>query len=92
MTASPSPTARPLSRRDTAALVGVLAVLEGGMLAEQLDETTIRKVAERLVRQGLLVEDWTPRDLSQSLHDLNQRLRHTLDEYDDPPQPDHTVD
>lgn len=92
MAASPSPAPHPLSRKDTAALVGVLAVLEGGLLAEQLDSATARKVAERLVREGLLVEDWTSRDLSKSLHALNQRLRTALGEYDDPPPPDQTVD
>jgi hypothetical protein len=89
MAASTSPTPNPVSRQDIAALVGVLAVLEGGLLAEQLDETTARKVADRLLREGLLVEDWAPHDLHQCLHDLNQRLRFALGEYDDPPPPMH---
>jgi len=75
----------PLQLRDTEALIGILAVLDGVIWGGRLDEWTTSKVAERLVQQGLLTADHNRDDVHQALEDLNQRLRYAVGEYDNPP-------
>jgi len=84
--ASPVPNA--VQRRDAEVLIGILAVLDGVIWGGSLDEWTTSKVAERLVRQGLLTADHNRHDVHQALNDLNQRLRYAVGEYDSPPPSD----
>jgi hypothetical protein len=84
---STDPIPNALPQRDAAALIGILAVLEGEHLAGYLDEDLSRRLGERLQRVGLLGDDWQPRELRQALNDMNHRIRYALGEYDDPPFP-----
>jgi hypothetical protein len=72
---------------DMAALIGLLALLEGELMAGGVPERLSRRIGDRLERVGLVRAGWTERDLRQSISDLNHRLRYALGEYDEPPQP-----
>lgn len=74
-------TPNPLSRRDAAALIGVLAILEGHALADDLDEVLSARLAQRLEREGLLQADSGSGALQRALNGLNHRLRYALGEY-----------
>jgi hypothetical protein len=74
-----------LSQQDAAAIIGVLAILEGAHLAGDLNEDLTRRLANRLHVVGLLGERWRPRELRQALNDMNHRVRYALGEYDEPP-------
>ena len=84
---STDPVPNALSQQDAAALIGILAVLEGGHLAGDLDEHVSRRLGERLHRVGMLGKHWHSRELRQALNDMNHRVRYALGEYDDPPGP-----
>lgn len=76
---------------DVAALIGLLAVLEGELLVSGRDlDNNIpdwaQRLAARLTKHGLLPTEPSNRDLRQALNDLNHRLRYALGEYDEPPQ------
>ena len=77
----------PLERRDAEVLIGILAILDGVIWGGSLDEWTTRKVAERLVQQGLLTADHNRNDVHQALDALNQRLRYAVGDYDSAPSP-----
>jgi hypothetical protein len=70
-----------------AALIGLLALLEGELMAGGVPEHLSRRIRDRLEQVGLLGAGGTERDLRQSISDLNHRLRYALGEYDEPPQP-----
>ena len=74
-------------KRDVAALIGLLAVLEGEVAVEpggnEVPEWA-RPLARRLSVDGLLPPDVNRRQLRQGLNDLNHRLRYVLGEYDEP--------
>jgi hypothetical protein len=67
--------ARPLSRQDASALIGITAMLAGELKLGQLDDDLERHLRERLTRDGLLGAGRTE-DLSAALEDLAQRLHH----------------
>jgi hypothetical protein len=75
---------------DIAALVGLLAVLEGevwgGGETDDIPDWA-EPLSRRLARDGLLTEQAGQRELRQALNDLNHRLRYVLGEYDEPPTP-----
>jgi hypothetical protein len=73
-------------RSDAAALVGLLAVLEGAIWTDQLPGKFLDKTRATFVREGHLSEDAGDYELRQAVHDLNQRLRYALGEYDAPPE------
>jgi hypothetical protein len=73
--------------RDLAALIGLVALLEGELTADGLPEHLSGRVRDRLARVGLLSVGGTERELRQSISDLNHRLRYALGEYEEPPQP-----
>jgi hypothetical protein len=76
--------------RDVAAVVGLLATLEGElMVALQRDALPdwAAPLAHRLGRDGLLGEYAGQREVRQALNDLNHRLRYVLGEYDEPIAP-----
>jgi hypothetical protein len=70
-----------------AALIGLLALLEGELMAGGVPERLSRRMGDLLERVGLVGAGGTERDLRQSISDLNHRLRYALGEYDKPPQP-----
>jgi hypothetical protein len=70
-----------------AALIGLLALLEGELMAGGVPERLSRRIGDLLERVGLVGAGGTERDLRQSISDLNHRLRYALGEYDEPPQP-----
>jgi hypothetical protein len=76
---------RPLPVGDAAALIGILAGLEGESLIGHLDDDTTAYLQRRLAADGLLTVPSTVRDLRQALNDLAQRLRSVLGEYPSPP-------
>ena len=77
-----------LSQRDAAALVGVLANLEGLVQVAALDDHAVQTLLHRLRSDGIaapLSVGADPRHtLRQALNDLNQQLRYALGEYDSP--------
>jgi hypothetical protein len=76
---------KPLQRRDAEVLIAILAVLDGVIWGGSLDEWTTNKVAERLVRHGLLASDPNRNDVHRAFDDLNQRLRYAVGDYESPP-------
>lgn len=76
---------------DVAALIGLLAKLEGELMlpygGDDLVPEWAQGFASRLSRDGLLTPEAGNRDLRQALDDLNHRLRYVLGEYDELPQP-----
>jgi hypothetical protein len=78
----------PLGRQDAAALIGVLAVLEGQLIAGALDRHVIDHLNGHLHGADLVGPGAGPAELRVALATLNQRLRYVLGEYDEPPAPD----
>ena len=71
---------RPLTRQDAAALIGILAVLEGEIAAQHVDEQAVDHLRRRLADDGLITGP-EPDDLPAAIEALNQRLRFALGEY-----------
>nr|BFE60969.1 hypothetical protein GCM10020063_054950 [Dactylosporangium thailandense] len=68
-------------------MIGVLAVIEGELMAGHASSQLAGNLRERLERARLLPPGGTERDLRQAINDLNHRLRYALGEYDRPPAP-----
>jgi hypothetical protein len=64
-----------------AAVIVLLALLEGELMTGGVSQRLSRRIRDRLDVDGI------ERDLRQSISDLNHRLRYALGEYDEPPQP-----
>ena len=79
---------RPLVRQDAEALIGVAAVLEGHLVAGDLDPHVVGSLNRHLHGAGLVAADAGPPELRVALTNLNHRLRYSLGEYDRPPPPD----
>jgi hypothetical protein len=82
------PTPNPLSRREAAAVIGILATLEGELLAGA-DNDLWRRLME-----GLRIDDLLPPNIADraalriAIANLNQRMRYAYGDYDEPPKPD----
>jgi hypothetical protein len=74
-----------LADRDVAALIGLLAILEGEVLSGQASPHMTRHLSDRLARYGLVPAGAASQALARALHDLNQRLRVARGEYDGVP-------
>ncbi|MEV6850906.1 hypothetical protein [Actinoplanes sp. NPDC051411] len=70
-----------------AALIGLLAVLEGEIWAGEVSPHLRDRIGQRLARESLAESSPTERQLRQAISDLNHRLRHALGEYDELPSP-----
>jgi hypothetical protein len=68
-----------------AALIGLLAVIEGEIMADEVPPHLAGRLRDRLEREMLLEPHGTERDLRQSINDLNHRVRYALGEYDEQP-------
>lgn len=73
--------------RDLAAVIGLLAALEGELMAGEVSQHLSDRIRHRLQVVAVLEPGGTERDLRQSINDLNHRLRYALGEYDEPPSP-----
>ncbi len=73
--------------RDLSAVIGLLAVIEGELMAGEVSQHLSGRMRERLEQVQLLEPRSCGRDLRQSISDLNHRLRYALGEYDEPPRP-----
>lgn len=71
-----------LLERDARLLVGVLATLTGSSLGDE-DNPTLRRVRERLARDGALDDAEHRGEATAILGDLCQQLRYCRGEYDD---------
>ncbi|MEV7628315.1 hypothetical protein [Actinoplanes sp. NPDC089786] len=71
--------------RDLAALIGLLAVLEGELMVGGVSSHLLGRLRERLAHEGLIAPAATEDQLCQAIHDLNQGLRYALGEFDEPP-------
>jgi hypothetical protein len=76
---------RPCRARDLAALVGLLAVIEGEIMVGEVPPHLSDRIRHRLERETLLAPNGTERDLRQAINDLNHRIRYALGEYDEQP-------
>ena len=71
---------RPLTRADAAALVGVLAVLEGQMASGTVEPEAVERFRSRLAADGLLTGEAEDQDVAVALEALNQRVRFAMGE------------
>jgi len=71
---------RPLTQQDAAALIGVLAVLEGQISSGHIADQAVDRFRRRLTDDGLLKSE--DDDLPAAIDALNQRVRFALGEYD----------
>ncbi len=72
---------RPLTRVDAAALIGILAVLEGQILGSAIPTEVVDQFRRRMTDDGLL-RGGEESDVPAGLEELNQRIRFALGEYD----------
>jgi hypothetical protein len=79
---------RPLSDVDARAIIGLLAILEGELLGEQLDPALAHRLRDRWVREDLLAEGAELAHLRRALAEMNQRVRYARGEYAEPPDPE----
>jgi hypothetical protein len=78
----------PLTRQDAAALIGILAILEGELLADEVSDELLGRLAGRMRDHGQMRAHLDDRaGLRLALNDLNQRVRYALGEYEEPPEP-----
>lgn len=75
----------PLSTKDAAALIGILAELSGEIMLGNFKDDQVASVRERMTRDGLLPQGATQAQMLKGLTDLIERIRTGLGEYDSPP-------
>jgi hypothetical protein len=69
---------RPLTRGDAAALIGILAVLEGQIMSGTVEPEALERFRSRMAADGLLSGEPGDQDLPAALEALNQRVRFVL--------------
>lgn len=75
----------PVFSRDLAVLIGVLAVLEGDLMVDEVPDRLTDRIRDRFAREDLLRDGGNSRALRQAINDLNHRLRYGLGEYSEMP-------
>lgn len=78
---------RALTRSDAAAIIGILANVEAFVWTDLLPASAINKLRRRFAADGLLSERASDREVCEVLNGLNQRLRYTLGELVEQPEP-----
>jgi hypothetical protein len=82
------PQSRALPESDLEAIFGVLAVVHGNLLADQLLPDLVRQLVNRLTRHGPLPDGASPGELNALLGDLCQRMHWAMSyDYGDYPEP-----
>ena len=71
---------RPLTRQDAAALIGILAVLEGEISGGNVGEQAVDHFRRRLTDDGLVTGDTGSENLLAAVGALNKRVRFALGE------------
>jgi hypothetical protein len=77
---------RPLSKVDAAAIIGVLATLNGEITVRGIDGHEFEMFRDRAVSDGMVSPGEGHYELRQALEDLTQRVRYALGEYEHPPK------
>lgn len=80
--AGSEPVPHPPSSQDVAVLIGLMALLEGEHLAGSMDDRIMRRIGDRLLREGLLAASFDTDDVARALNAMNHRLRHACGEDD----------
>ena len=85
------PSPRPVREQDVAALIGIIAVVEGALLGGKVGDETTTRLARKLVAARLLSEDGNglPRagEVAVALDEIMARLQWALGEYESAPEP-----
>jgi hypothetical protein len=82
------PQPRALPESDLQAIFGVLVVVHGDLLADELPPDLVRQLISRLTRHGPLPDDASAGELNALLADLCQRMHWAMsEEYGDYPEP-----
>jgi hypothetical protein len=71
---------RPLTRQDAAALIGILAVVEGQIVSGNVDPDAVERLRVRLADDGILTGEPAEQDVPATLEALNKRVRFALGE------------
>ena len=71
---------RPLTRQDAAALIGILAVVEGQIMSGHVEPDAVERLRARLADDGMLTGDPAGQDVPAALEALNKRVRFALGE------------
>ncbi|MFC4628287.1 hypothetical protein ACFO6V_08575 [Promicromonospora alba] len=74
--------ARGVDPADLAALIGVLAVLQGRISTGEVSADAVIALGQRLVIDAGYQDEDIERNVRQALDDLGQRLRYAAGEYD----------
>jgi hypothetical protein len=76
---------------DLAALIGVLAVLQGRIYTREVSADAVAALGQRLAIDAGHQDEDIERRVRQALDDLGQRLRYVAGEYDVPPESEPVV-
>jgi hypothetical protein len=77
---------RPLTSVDAAAIIGILATLNGQITVRGIDGHEFEVFRDRAIKDGIVGPDGGHYELRQALEDLTQRVRYALGEYENPPK------
>lgn len=80
MSTDSSQQAEPLLPRDAAVVIGLLAELEGSIIAGDVPNIVVRRVSDRFFREGLIGANADQGELVRVIGDLNQRVRYAAGE------------
>lgn len=76
---------------DLAALIGVLAVVQGRIYTGEVSADAVVALGQRLIIDAGHQDEDIERQVRQALDDLGERLRYAAGEYDVPPESEPVV-
>lgn len=76
-----------MSRSELGALLGVVAILHGHLMAGRLEHDLARELYGRLAGDAASTRA-TSRDLRQALHDVGESIHYVMGSYAEPPSPE----
>ena len=79
-------TPNPVQTRDALTLIGILAAIEGALLAGSVTDHWAAQLRDRFIAEGVLAPESTARDVRQAINEINHRLRYAVGEYPNPPR------